>query len=154
MPNMCRPYSFPNRRSSRPREGWTEARREKEKARSKAKKEKKKAEGRLPRRRTSESQQQKKKPKRAESRREKEEKAEANNKAGPWLSEYRLPKHAMEKWGAPITVNTNIEIENGSVAEGAYVGKDHPIDRKHGTDNYTMEGVLVMGCRLEEWDSV
>lgn len=138
----------------RRREGWTEARREKEKARSKAKKEKKKAEGRLPRRRTSESQRQKKKLKRAESRREKEEKAEADNEAGPWPSEYRLPKHALEKWGTPITVTTNVEMENASVAEGAYVGKNRPIDRKYGTDDYTVEGALAMGCRLEEWDGV
>lgn len=69
-------------------------------------------------------------------------------------SEYRLPKHAMDKWGKPIAINTAVEMEKASAAEGAYVGKNRPVDERYGTDDYTVDRALRLGCRLEEWDGM
>lgn len=147
----CDSVPIEGSRKRRRRDGWSAEKLARERERNKAKKAKRKAAGNLPPRKKSDAQKARKKEKRAE---EMARRLSDGEYDGPTPAGYRLPKNALRTWGIPIEVPVDYEMENASAADGAYVGINRPVDRRWGTDDYTLEGEMRKGRTVLKWDGV
>lgn len=139
-------------RKRRRREDWSPEKIAREREKKRAKKAQRRQEGTFRPRKKSESQKEKKRAKRAAKMLERG--GDDSNYDGPTPSGYRLPKNALRTWGIPIEIPAEYEMETASTAEGAYVGINRPVDRKWGTDDYTLEGEKRKGRTVVHWDGV
>lgn len=126
------------------RADWSPEKIQKERERLKMKKQRQKAEGKAKPHKKSQAQKDRKKARRAEKRMN-----DSDDEEGPTPAGYRLPKGALRKWGLPIEIPTNFKMEDATAAQGAYVGINRPVDDRFGTDEYTLEGELVKGRKLQ-----